>query len=182
MLETIQFQGILRIRELPEDFSPQDYLKYWCGIKDSAGRLIAPPVISEREKERYTVVESHNQLMTAGRALLLGYAGATGGSTTAFGKYLAIGTGTLQATNPADTSLVNEVFRKIQASNTVQGSQIDINFQLASGDAQTTFTEAGLYGGSASGTANSGTLCTHVLFSYTKGNWSLSADYLINLI
>ena len=173
MRETIGFEGILRIRELPEEWSHEEYLRYWCGEH---------PVISEREKERYTVVEAHNQLMVAGRAAILGYIGASSGSTTPFGSYLAIGTGTLQATSPTDTALVNEVFRKALSAYTVQGSQVDINFQLTAGNAQVVMSEAGLFGGTASGTSGSGTLDTHVLFSYTKGNYSISIDYLISLI
>ena len=140
------------------------------------------PRLSEQEKARYTVLEAKNQLMVAGRGFALSYFGATNGNASAFGKYLAIGTGALQATSPTDTQLVNEVFRVLQSANTVQGSQVDINFQLTAGQAQVVMTEAGLFGGSASGTAGSGTLCTHVLFSYTKGAFPISCDYLINLI
>ena len=180
--ETIGVCGLLRIRELPEDWSEAEYLKYWCGERDAQGRMIAPPRIAEREKARYTVLEARNQLMVQGRGFALSYFGATNGNAQAFGKYLAIGTGTLQATSPTDTQLVNEVFRVVQSANTVQGSQVDINFQLTAGNAQVVMTEAGLFGGSASGTAGSGTLCTHVLFSYTKGAFPISCDYLINLI
>lgn len=180
--ETIRFQGVLRIRELPEEWNHADYLRYWCGERDTYNRIITPPIISEREKQRYTVVEAKNQLTTSGRSAILTYIGATGGSTTAWGKYLAIGTGSLQATSPVDTSLVNEVYRVLQSANTVQGSQIDINFQIPSASAQVTMTEAGIYGGSASGTLGSGTLETHVLFSYTKGAYSVSSDYLVTLI
>ena len=182
MQETIGFQGILRLRELPEEWSHADYLKYWCGERDEQGRMVTLPIITEREKERYTVVEAHNQLTVNGRAAILGYMGSSSGSTTPFGSYLAIGTGALQATSPTDTSLVYEVFRKAQSAYTPQGSQVDINFQLTSGNAQVTMTEAGLFGGSASGTIGSGTLDTHVLFAFTKGAFSISADYLINLI
>lgn len=140
------------------------------------------PLISEREKKRYTVVESHNQLMVAGRAALLTFAGATGGSTTPFGKYIAIGTGALQATSPTDTQLVNEVYRVVQSAYIIQGSQVDLNFQVPSGSAQVVMSEAGLFGGSATTTLNSGTLDTHVLFSYSKGSYPVSVDYIISLI
>lgn len=173
MLETIGFQGILRIRELPEEWTHEQYLRYWCGEH---------AIISEREKERYTVVEVKNQLMVAGRTAILTYIGSTSGSTTPYGKYIAIGTGTLQATSPTDTQLVNEVYRVVQSAYTIQGSQVDCNFQIPSGSAQVVMSEAGLYGGSATSTLNSGTLDTHVLFSYTKGNYSISIDYLITLI
>lgn len=182
MVETIGFEGIFRIRRLPEDWTREEYLHWWIPEKDSAGKVIRPARISEREKERYTEVEAHNQLMVAGRSEILTFIGASGGSTTPFAKYLAIGTGVLQSTTPVDTQLVNEVFRLTQTANTVQGSQVDVNFQLSAANAQVTMTESGLFGGTASGTANSGTLVTHVLYSYTKGNYSISCDYLINLI
>jgi hypothetical protein len=180
--ETIGVCGLLRIRELPEEWSEADYLKYWCGERDEQGRMLQKPRISEKEKERYTVLEARNQLMVQGRGFALSYLGATNGNASAFGKYLAIGTGALQATSPTDTQLVNEVFRVLQSANTVQGSQVDINFQLTAANAQVVMTESGLFGGSASSTANSGTLCTHVLFSYTKGAFPISCDYIINLI
>jgi|SRR5579875_3627592 len=182
LAESIRFEGLLRVRRLPEDWTPEQYRYWWLPEVDDKGHLLHPARISEREKARYTEVESHNQLMVAGRTELLTFVGASGGSTTPFGKYLAIGTGVLQATSPTDTQLVNEVYRVLQSAFTVQGSQVDLNFQIPAASAQVVMTEAGLFGGSASGTANSGTLCTHVLFSYTKGNYSISCDYLITLI
>ena len=180
--EVIRFQGMLRLCELPDEWTREEYLRYWCGERDEQGHVIKPAIMTKQEKERYTVVEARNQLMAAGRTSILSYIGGASGNTTAFGKYLAIGTGVLQATSPSDTALVNEVYRVAQTTNTVQGSQMDVNFQIPSASAQVTMTESGLFGGTASTTAGSGTLVTHVLFSYTKGAAAIAADYIITLI
>jgi len=182
MKDTIGFEGILRIRELPEEWTPRQYRYWWLPRTDGKGNIVRPARIPEQEKERYTVLEVHNQLMVNGRTAILTYIGSTTGSTTPYGKYLALGTGALQATSPTDTSLVNEVYRVLQSTYTIQGSQVDLNFQVPSGSAQVTMTEAGLYGGSATSTLNSGTLDNHVLFSYSKGSYPVSIDYLISLI
>jgi len=175
-------EGIIRVRRLPPEWTDADYAYWWLPEKDEAGRLIRPARMSEREKDRYTEAVFANQIMTAGRTQILIYIGASGGNTTGFAKYLALGTGTIQSTTPNDTSLANETFRKAQNSNTVSGTQVDINFQLASGDINSAITNCGIFGNTATGTLGSGTLYTHALFSYTKGAYTIAIDYLIVLL
>ncbi len=179
--DALHFTGIIRLRRLPEEWTPQQYRYWWCAETDGRGRVLRQARISEREKERYTEGEFYNLLTVAGRAQILSYIGASTGSTIGFAKYLAIGTGALQSPSPVDTSLAGEVFRKALASFTVQGTQVDCSFLLASADANVTMTNAGLFGNAATSTLGSGTLYTKALFSYSKGAYSISADYLINL-
>lgn len=175
-------EGIIRVRRLPDEWDEDEYAYWWLPEKDSEGRVLRMPRMLEREKDRYTVYVAENQIMTAGRTQVLTYIGASGGNTTGFAKYLAIGTGTILAPNPANTSLATEAFRKAQASNTVQGTQVDINFALLSGDANITMTNCGLFGNTATATLGSGTMYTQALFSYVKGAWTISIDYLVNLL
>lgn len=175
-------EGIIRVRRLPPDWTEDEYRYWWLPERNSKGRLLRLPRMGEREKDTYTEAVFPNLIMTAGRTQVLTYIGGTAGSTVAFGKYLAIGTGAILAPGPADTTLATEVFRKLQAGFTVQGTQVDINFALLSGDANVTMSNAGLYGAAATATLNSGTLETHALFSYVKGAWTISVDYLVNLL
>ncbi len=175
-------EGIIRVRRLPDDWSEDDYRFWWLPEKDSEGRVIRPARMSPREKDRYTTDVFENQIMTAARTQVLTYIGSSTGNTTGFAKYLAIGTGAIQAPNPNDTTLATETFRKAQAANTVQGTQVDVNFALVAADANVTMTNCGLFGNTATATLGSGTLYTKALFSYTKGNYSIAIDYLINLL
>lgn len=183
MHETLQFaEGIIRVRRLPPEWTEDDYRYWWLPERDDEGHLLRLPRMEEREKDTYTEAVFENLIMTAGRSQVLTYIGGTAGSTVAFGKYLGIGTGAILAPGPADTSLATETFRKLQAAFTVAGTQVDINFNLTSGDANVTMTNAGLFGGTATISLNSGTLETHALFAYVKGAWTIAIDYLINLL
>jgi hypothetical protein len=175
-------EGIIRVRRLPDDWDEDEYAFWWLPEKNDEGRIVRAARMSAREKDSYTVYVAENQIMTAGRTQVLTYIGATTGNSTGFAKYLAIGTGAILAPNPANTSLATEVFRKAQASNTVQGTQVDINFALLSGDANITMTNCGLFGNAATGTLGSGTMYTQALFSYVKGAWTIAVDYLVNLL
>lgn len=176
-------EGIIRVRRLPEEWSPEEYRYWWLPETDERGLVVRPARIPEREKDaRYTEAVFENLVTYNGKTQVLTYIGASGGNTTGFSKYIALGTGGITAPNPSDTVLVNETFRKVQASYSVQGTQVDVSFSLLSGDANASLTECGLYGGSATGTRNSGTLMTHALFSYTKGSWPVSIDYIIVLL
>jgi hypothetical protein len=175
-------EGIIKIRRLPEDWTPEQYAYWWLPETNGRGKIIRPARMSEREKERYQVAEAHNQIMNAGRTAVLSYIGSASGSTTQWAQYFAIGTGAISAVNPTDTSLSNEVFRKAPATFSVSGTSVDINIQLATTDANVVMTNAGLFGNGASSTIGSGSLFTHALFSYSKGSYGVSIDYVLNLL
>ena len=138
--------------------------------------------LNDRAKERYLEAEGSNQITNTGRTQVLTYIGSSSGYTTQWAQYLAIGTGSISATSPTDTSLANEVFRKAQTSFAVTGTVVDINFQLGTTDAEVTMTNVGMYGAGATATLGSGSLLTHALFSYTKGAYAITIDYLVNLL
>jgi hypothetical protein len=175
-------EGIIRVRRIPE-WTPEEYAYWWLPETDGHGKILRPARISEREKEReYQIDEFENLITTNGRTNVLTYIGSSTGSTTQWSQYFAVGTGAITAVSASDTSLSNEVYRVAQSSFSVSGTQVDVNFQIGTSQAQFAYTNAGLYGNSASSTLGSGTLMTHALFSYSKGAWAISCDYLVNLL
>lgn len=183
MNEQLQFaEGIIRVHRLPDGWTEQDYAYWWLPETNGRGKILRPARMSKQEKARYQEAEGHNQIMNAGRTAVLSYIGSSTGSTTQWAQQLAIGTGAITATSPTDTSLSNEVFRKAPASFSVAGTQVDINVQLASTDAQVAMTNMGLFGNGAGTTLGSGTLYTHALFSYSKGAYAVAIDYIVNLL
>lgn len=183
MRENMQFaEGIIRIRRIPDSWSESEYREWWLPTTDNRGQIIRPARISEREKQAMQIGEFHNAIMNAGRTQILTYMGSLTGSSVPWGQYFAIGTGAITATSPTDTALSNEIFRKQPTSYSVNGTEVDLNIQLAATDAEATFTNAGIFGNSATSTLGSGSLLTHALFSFTKGNFAISVDYVVNLL
>ena len=176
-------EGIIRVRRIPDEWTEEDYRYWWLPETDGHGKILRPARISEQEKEReYQTDEFTNLITTNGRTNVLTYIGSSTGSTTQWSQYFAVGTGAITAVSASDTSLSNEVFRKSQASFSVNGTLVDVNFQFGTTDAEFAYTNAGIFGNAASGTLGSGTLMTHALFSYTKGAYAISIDYVINLL
>jgi hypothetical protein len=175
-------EGIIRVRRLPDGWTDEEYAHWWLPTTDSRGKIIIPARMSEREKDKYGEAEAHNQIMAAGRTAALSYIGSPSGSTTQWAQEFAVGTGAITSVTPLDTTLANETFRKSPVSYSVAGSQVDINIQFGTSEAQYTYTNAGLFGNSATSTLSSGTMMTHAFFSYTKGAFSISVDYIINLL
>ncbi len=177
-------EGTLRFYRIPDEWDEDDFRYWWCPETDRRGNILRPARISKADKESCFVLEHivHNQIMNAGRSQILSYIGSSSGSSTAWAQYFAIGTGALTATTPSDTTLANEVFRKAPATYSTSGTEVDINIQLGSTDAEYTYTNAGIFGNGATATLGTGTLETHALFSYTKGAYAIAIDYLINLL
>jgi predicted RecA/RadA family phage recombinase len=170
MTEYFSITGIIRVREHPFGDDFQELSKWWFPEVNIRGVVIRPPRMSEKEKDRYTVLEAENQLMTAGVQQILTYIGMPSGTAILISKYFAVGTGTISATAATDTALATESFRKVPDSATQTGNQIDISTSFSTSQANGQLTNAGLFGASASGTANSGTLYTHALYTYLKTN------------
>lgn len=172
MAECIKIEGILRIYEIPDELiNDVSFQAGWARF-----------TLAEKAREARQVVEAHNLITTFGRTQILNFIGASG-TTTAFAKYYAVGTGTIFKVDASDPQLTNEIFRAVPASYSVIGSQVTITTNFTSSQANASYTEAGIFGGSsASGTANSGSLFTHLLYNYTKTNLSgITSDYVISL-
>lgn len=128
------------------------------------------------------VYETHNVACNAGRAAILNYVANTGGLTGV--QYLAVGTGSIPAgqsgPQATDTALWTEYFRQAISTTTISGNQVDLSSVFASGSANTTYTEAGIFGDGATGTAGSGQLFAHALYTYTKNTGVvLTNDYYV---
>ena len=166
--ERVKYRGVVRARLLPAEWTLQDYLRYY-------------PRYTERERARLTVYEGENMLMTAGRTQMLNQLFGT--AAAAFGLYFAVGTGVISNVTPGDGSLATEFFRAATSTGVTTGNQIDISAFFGAAQANTTYTNAGLWGGAATGTLGTGTLMTHVLYALTKTSAnSLTNDYLIQLL
>ena len=180
----IPVEGILRVRELPADWDEATFRYWWGAEYDDSGRMVRPPRMSNREKDRYTVYEQKNSIMSAGIAALLQYAGANSLSGLfPWGQYFSVGTNQITGVTPLDTSVAGEAFRKLTTLSTVTGTQTDISTFFAQSEGNFTYTNAGLYGGSgASSTLGTGTLYTHVLYAFTKTSANpITNDYIIQL-
>jgi hypothetical protein len=179
-MDGVNIKGIIRIRELPDpDWTPEQYAYWWLDEFDADGRRVRIAKMTQREKDRYTVYEASNLVMTAGITQILTFIGNSASNTAAFSQYIAIGTGSIFTVNANDSTLATEFFRKAVTGYSTSGNQVDVSTNLLTTDAVGTWTNMGLYGVAATGTANSGTLMTHVLVAYTKPSATRTADYLI---
>jgi hypothetical protein len=185
MEEIIKVCGLIRIRELPPEWTEADFRYWWLPEVDSDGRIIRKARMSEREKSRWTQWEGHNLLTSSGRSALLTYMSSNTGSTyVPFAAYLAIGSTSIVQVYPTDTNVPGEFFRKQPTSTTQTGNNLDVSTSLAAGDAVGTWSNLGLYGGAGvSGTIGSGVLYTHslVIPNYTKGSNTPVIDYTLSL-
>jgi hypothetical protein len=165
-------EGILRIYEFSCDAEAQDLYAWW-------------PRLSCREKAREgkLVVEARNKLMSAGRTQILSFIGASG-TTTAFSQYYAVGTGAIYTIQPSDVLLAGELFRAIPASFAVVGNAVTVTTPFSTGQANGTYTNAGLFGGgTATSTSGTGVLMTHLLYSYTKtSSVAIANDYTLTAV
>jgi len=114
-------------------------------------------------------------VVTTGRNLtrdLLGRANYAAGL-----NYFAIGTNNT-AVNASDITLGTEVFRGEFTTITYAAGQLNIRYYLASGDANSnTLVEAGLFGDTASATANSGTLFARIIHPAITKTASIAVTY-----
>ncbi|MGZ6281711.1 MAG: hypothetical protein ACXWQ5_00190 [Ktedonobacterales bacterium] len=129
-------------------------------------------------------VEYRNVACSVGRTALLNYLATTTATSQTGVQYFAVGNGASVTPAAGDTSLGAEVFRKLLSSTTISGNSIDLSSVFLTTDtaSNTTYTEAGIFGVSATGTANSGTLFAHASYNYTKSSSvNLTNDYYIYL-
>lgn len=169
-MESLKIDGLLRVYEFSGNEELAEYVNWWHRFS-----------LAEKARKGRLVVEQHNLVTSAGRTQLLTFAGASG-STTAFAQYYAVGTGAIASVLATDTSLATELFRAVPSSSTIVGTTVTITTQFTTGQANGTYTNAGLWGGSATSTLGSGTLYTHILYSYTKTSANaIFNDYTISM-
>lgn len=175
MADVLHIEGILRIYEFPADAAYEE-LACWWGCFDLCEKM--------RQVERLggrLAIEARNLTTSAGRTQILSFIGASG-STNAFAQYYAVGTGTIYVVQAADTSLASELFRAVPSTVSVIGNSVTISTPFSTSQANGTYTNAGIFGNNATSTPNSGTLMTHLLYSYTKTSAnSITNDYAITL-
>ena len=181
-LDTMRWEGIIRIRELPDCMDYTTYKKWWCPQRDEKGALIRPARMSEREKARYEVAAAHNLITSLGRTQVLTFAGSNI-TTTAFSQYFSVGTFPINSVQPGDTGVNVEIYRAVPSAFTVTGNTVDISTFFGTAQGNGTLTNCGLWGINATATANSGTLMTHALLNqYLKdSSHTVTFDYLIVL-
>ena len=182
--EHASYLGIIRWHEVPF-VDEAEYRRWWLPetvIERGVLRVIREPRMSAREKERYAVAEDKNILTTAGRTQILTFMSSQVSGTAPLAQYFAIGTFPINGVDPGDASVQGEIFRAAPSTTTITGTQVDVATFIGQTQAEATYTNVGLFGINAVGTVGgAGTLMTHALSNYTKGNVPVTADYLLNL-
>lgn len=179
---TLPIRGIIRVRELPEEWSVEEFRYRWCLAPDERGDFIGKARISYKERERYTAAESENLITNNGISNVLTFLGLSSGTATLFFKVLSVGTGIIAGVAVSDTSVSGELKRLAPTGTLVTGNQQDVSVLFGTADGNGTWTNCGCYGGAASTTLGTGTLETHALFSYPKTNAiSVTVDYVFIL-
>jgi hypothetical protein len=171
---SLSIEGLLRIYEVPDELLDR---KWWRHVRKKGWRHLT---LAEKAREGKLVVEAHNDVLSAGRTQLLTFAGSNT-TTTAFSQYYAVGTGTIFKIQPSDAALATELFRAVPASFTIVGNGVTVTTNFSAVQALGTFTNAGIFGNGATSTPGSGTLMTHVLYSYAHGAIAIVNDYTISL-
>lgn len=177
------FAGHIRIREVPFE-TREEFEKWWLPERNSSGVIVARARMSEHDKDRYTALEARNLLTSNGRTQILGFIGTPTyiSSQTPFAQWFEVGTYPFTKPSAGDSTVPGALARVTPSSAIVTGTQIDISNFFASGAANGTWTNAGLWGNNATATLGSGTLMTHSAFAYPKtAANSITTDYLINL-
>jgi len=170
-MDTLHITGLLRIYEFGSDQEAAEYAAWWRRFS-----------LAEKARKAHLVVEKHNLVTTAGRTQILNFAGAAT-APAAFAQFYAVGTGTIAAVAAGDTALATELFRLAPASHTVVGTTVTITTNFSTSQANGTLTEAGIFGNGATSTAGSGTLYTHILYSYVKSSSNAVVnDYTLSLV
>lgn len=184
-------EGYFKIRVIPQEWTEADIRYWWCDERDEQGRLIRPARMSQREKDRYNAPlidqhgreceEIHNLLTNTGISTFLTNSSVTStGSMIPFAQILEVGSGSISGVQRTDTTITGALSpRKAPTGYTITGTQTDISFSFASGDAVASWTNIGLWGNGATTTAGTGSLETHALFTYNKLSVAVTVDYFI---
>jgi hypothetical protein len=181
-MTTLNFEGILKIREIPADWDEATFRYWWCDERSASGALIRRAAMSEAEKDRWTKWEGRNMLMNAGRNQILMFIGQLT-APGVFSQIFSVGTGTIYAVQPSDTTISGELARIAPASFSIVGNTVTVTSTFSTSQANGSWTNAGLWGGgSATTTLGTGTLFTHLLCSFSKTSSSaITCDYSASL-
>lgn len=168
MSTSINFEGILKIREIPADWDEAAFQRWW-------------PRMAEREKDRSLLWEGKNMLMNAGRTQILTFMGQLT-APASFSQFYAVGTGTIYAVQPSDILLASELFRLAPTSFSIVGNAVTVSTLFSTSQGNGTWSNAGLFGVTATSTPASGVLMTHILCNFTKTSASaITSDYQLTL-
>jgi hypothetical protein len=174
----VPIRGIIRARQLPENWSVEEFRYRWLLEPDVDGNFIGKARIGYKERQRFTVEEQENLITTNGISNILTFLGLSSGTATLFFKVLSVGTGLISGVDVSDTSVTTELKRLAPTGTLVTGNQQDVSVLFGTADGNGTWTNCGVYGGTASTTLATGTLETHALFSYVKANtYTTTVDY-----
>lgn len=194
--ESLNIEGTLSLYELPRDMSDEEFRAWWepetALGEDGLYHIVRPARCSDEEKARRKVLEVGNLITNAGIKQQLNNMSVPGqGLLLVFNQIFALGNGAISGVTRADTAVAGDGFatgsRKQAASVIVIGYTTTATMNYASGDANGTITNAGIFGvnpvtGANAGTsAGTGTLMTHVLFNFVKGASAVAIAYSISL-
>jgi hypothetical protein len=188
-------RGIIVTRVWQGEFTDKDYVRMTQGYSRYAlsdtytadGVPVFQHSPSENEwvqnlldKECSKVFYTENVPCNGGRNLALNFLGNVVDQGV---RYFSVGTGT-GTPLASDTAMFNDYFRKAPSSVTLVGNQMLIGTTFTTAEANTTYTEAGLFGGSTAVVTpgGAGTMYAHALYSYSKtSSISLTNDYFLIL-
>lgn len=192
----LSWHGVIIGRAWHKDFTEEDYLLMLAGGKkrrrhnpDTLTQDGAPVFyLSDLDRKQVEktldrhclgMVYAENVACSAGRNIILQFINNVGSLTGV--QYFAVGTG-VGTPASGDTQLFSEFFRKAITGTSISGGQTNISTFFSTSEGNTTYTEAGLFGDGATGTANSGTLFAHASYAYTKTNSiNLTNNYFVTL-
>lgn len=183
--DTVTWRGMVKLRRIPDTWTEEEAAYWWLPreVEPDTRRELVPARYSAEQKETLTVATYRNMLLTAGVGTVLAYLSSLAGSPGTMFQYLALGSGAISGVLPSDTLLAGEYFRKVITSSVVSGNQMTLSTVLLTTDGVGTITNLGLFGLSATGTANSGTLMTKILAlpGFSKGSVQYYVDYIVSL-
>lgn len=169
MNSTLHIEGYLRIREIPPEWSENDFKHWWARM-------------TEKEKDRWTVWEGKNLITNQGRNQILEFIYFSAGGVNAFSQQFSVGTGTIYTVQPSDTTIAGELARVAPSATSLVGNTTTISSTFSTSQGNGTWTNAGMWGNVATSTLGTGNLFTHLLCSFTKTSASaITCDYSVTL-
>jgi hypothetical protein len=180
----VPVEGIIQVRTIPDEWSDEEFKYWWAPEFDEKGNKIREPRIAQAERDRLFPVEyeTHNLLMNPAFTQILTYMSvATSSSAQNFFQFLAIGTGVISGVARTDTTLSTEFYRQGASAFNPVGTMCTVSTNLLAASAQGTWTNVGIFGNGATSTLNSGTMFSHALAAFVKGNVAKVVDYILVL-
>lgn len=181
--------GIITIHKIPDEWTDEDFKRYWCPLTAPNGQILQPARISDEVKRAWMVPLSNGELYAKNlitnngiSQLLTNHGVQAQASMQPFSQILSMGNGAITGVTRADTSVAGDGFatgaRKAPASHANTGFSVTVTTNFLSTDAVGTITNLGFYGGgSATTTTGTGTLLSHALFNFVKGSTAYALNY-----